>query len=101
MSSRSLPVKLSAAARKDFIDILRYTGENRGAGQMVIYQDKLDRALQDIAQNPQIGRERGDHPQNYRIYLVGAHVIVYRTEDAGIGVLRILHQRMCISLQLS
>jgi hypothetical protein len=28
---------------------------------------------------------------------VGAHVVVYRLEDQGIGVVRILHQRMSLA----
>jgi toxin ParE1/3/4 len=94
MSSRSLPVKLSPKAHQDFIDILRYTGETWGPNQLQAYRDKLDEALQVIGRNPQLGHRGGDLPEDHRLYLIGAHVIVYRTEAASIGIIRILHQRM-------
>jgi len=98
MSSRSLPVRLSRKARQDFIDFLRYTGETWGPNQLEIYRDKIDEALQTIGRNPDLGHKREDLPVTHRAYLVGAHVIVYRIEAQGLGVVRILHQRMSLSL---
>jgi len=94
MSSRSLPLKLSPKARQDLIDILRYTGKTWGQNQLMAYRNQLDEALRQIGGNPQIGHRGGDLPEEHRLYLVGAHVIVYRIEAACIGVIRILHQRM-------
>ena len=96
MSSRSLAVRLSRKARQDFIDILRYTGETWGPIQLEVYRDKIDDALQAVGRNPEIGHKRADIPPTHRAYLVGTHVIVYRIEDQGIGVVRILHQRMSL-----
>lgn len=102
MSSRSLPVRLSSKARQDFIDILRYTGETWawGLNQLEAYRDKIDDALQAIGRNPELGHKREDLPVTHRAYLVGAHVIVYRIEDQGLGVVRILHQRMSLTRHL-
>jgi toxin ParE1/3/4 len=97
MSSRSLPIRLSKKARQDFIDILRYTGQSWGPNQLEIYRDKIDDALQAISRNPELGHTREDLPTTHRAYLVGAHVVVYRLEDQGIGVVRILHQRMSLA----
>jgi len=55
MSSHSVSVRLSRKARQDFIDILRYTGEQWGEGQLEVYRDKIDDALQAIGRNPEIG----------------------------------------------
>ncbi len=55
MSSRSVPVRLSRKARQDFIDILRYTGEQWGEAQLEVYRDKIDDALQAIGRNPESG----------------------------------------------
>ena len=98
MSSRSLPVRLLRKARQDFIDILRYTGETWGPHQLEVYRDKIDDALQAIGRNSELGHKREDLPATHRAYLVGAHVIVYRIEEQGLGVLRILHQRMSLAL---
>lgn len=95
-SHKPLPLKLSPKARQDFIDILRYTGENWGQDQLIVYRDKIDKALSTIRENPQIGHRRHDLPPNYRAYPVGSHMIVYRMDLNGIGVVRILHQRMSL-----
>ena len=101
MSSRkALPVKLSPRARQDFIEILRYTGENWGQHQLLAYRAKIDEALQAISQNPQSGHRRDDLPATHLAYLVGSHVIVYRADEAGIGIVRILHQRMSLGKHL-
>lgn len=94
MSSRSLPVTLSAKARQDFIDILRFTGETWGPKQLNAYRDTIDEALQIIGRNPEIGHHDDELPATHRLYVVGSHVIVYRIEPARVGVIRILHQRM-------
>ena len=95
MSSRKPPqLTLSPRARQDFIDILRYTGERWGEGQLLIYRDKINDALRSIGHNPQLGHQRDDLPSTHQAYLVGSHVIVYRTGADGVAVVRILHQRM-------
>lgn len=98
MSSRERPRKivLSPRARQDIIDILRYTGETWGQGQLHTYRDKINDALQAIGYNPELGHRREDLPQTHRAYLVGTHVIVYRIDDVALGVVRILHQRMSL-----
>ena len=93
-SPKPLLVKLSPKARQDFIEILRYTGEKWGQNQLLAYRDKINDALQAIGRNPQLGHPRDDLPPTHLVYLVGSHVIVYRTEPDSIGVVRILHQRM-------
>lgn len=91
---RPLHVILSPKARQDFIDILRYTGEAWGNGQLHIYRDKLNDALQAIGQKPESGHRRNDLPSTHFAYLAGSHVIVYRVGAESVGVVRILHQRM-------
>lgn len=97
---KPLPLQLSPKARQDFIDILRYTGEAWGQKQLLIYRDKIDDALKMIVLNPEIGLRRRDLPSNYLAYLVGSHIIVYRVNPGGIGIARILHQRMSVSLHV-
>jgi toxin ParE1/3/4 len=95
MSSRKSPsIKLSPKAQQDFIDILRYTAETWGESQLAVYAKKIDDALKAIGDNPKIGHQRDDLPPSHRAYLVGSHVIVYRTGSDNPAVVRILHQRM-------
>jgi toxin ParE1/3/4 len=98
MSSPESPRKivLSPRARQDFIEILRFTGETWGHGQVSIYRDKIDDALQLIGRNPGMGHRSSDLPETHRVYFVGSHVIVYRDQDTCVAVVRILHQRMSL-----
>ena len=96
-SHKSLPLKLSPKARQDFVDILRYTGETWGTDQLLVYRDKINDALQAISQNPQRGHHREDLPPTHFAYLVGSHVVVYRVDASGIGIVRIPHQRMYLA----
>ena len=98
MSSRKpAALRLSPKARQDFIDILRYTGERWGEGQLHTYRDKINEALQAIGHNPQLGHGRDDLPPTHLAYLVGSHVIVYRPMGDTIGIVRILHQHMSLN----
>lgn len=98
MSSHKPPrLTLSPRARQDFIDILRYTGERWGEGQLLAYRDKINDALRAIGHDPQLGHRRDDLPSTHQAYLVGSHVIVYRTGADGVAVVRILHQRMSLA----
>lgn len=92
----ALPIRLSLRARQDLIALLRYTGETWGTKQLHAYQDKIDKALQTISREPLLGTQLSA-PASKQVqmrYPVGSHLIVYRIELAGIGVIRILHQRM-------
>jgi toxin ParE1/3/4 len=93
---RSRRIVLSPRARQDFIDILRFTGETWGKGQLQVYRDKVNAALQLIGQNPAMGHRTPELPDTHRLYFVGSHVIVYRDQDAAIAVIRILHKRMSL-----
>lgn len=88
---------LSPRAHQDFIDILRYTGETWGQGQLHTYRDKINDALLLIGRNPGMGRRSPDLPETHRLYSVGSHLIVYRDQETSIAVVRILHQRMSLA----
>ena len=94
---QQLPVKLSPQARKDFIDILRYTGEKWGEEQLLIYRDKINEALLAISDNPQLGHGRDDLSSTHLAYLVGSHIIIYPKNTDSVGIIRILHQRMSLA----
>ena len=94
---KPLALVLSPKARQDLVDILRYTGETWGPTQLLVYRDKINDALQAINQNPQLGHRRDDLAATHLAYLVGSHVIIYRTGADSIGVVRILHQRMSLA----
>ena len=78
------------------MDILRFTGETWGQKQLLVYRDKIDKALHAISSNPKIGSRRTDLPETHRAYLVGSHLIVYRHFENNLEIVRILHQRMSL-----
>ena len=100
MSSRHNRLELSKRARTDFIAILRYTGKTWGRAQLLEYRDMIHEALERIRQTPGIGHGSADLPATHRIYLVGSHVIIYRTQADTVSVARILHQRMSLPLHV-
>ena len=93
---QSRRIVLSPRARRDFIDILRYTGETWGQAQLHTYRDKINDALQLLAHNPRLGHHHDELPETHRLYLVGSHVIVYRDQETTLAVVRMLHQRMSL-----
>lgn len=97
MSSHKPSLTLSPEAQKDFIGILRYTGERWGQEQLLAYRDKLNDALVLLGRNPLLGRQSAELADTHRLYFVGSHVIVYRTRSDATEIIRILHQRMSIS----
>ncbi|MFT4184560.1 MAG: type II toxin-antitoxin system RelE/ParE family toxin [Rhizobium sp.] len=56
-------------------------------------------AFEGLASGLKIGCS-ADIREGYFKYLVGFHVIYYRQQDMEIAIIRILHQRMDVSLHL-
>ncbi len=100
MPSPDYSLTLSPKAEQDIENILRYTGEAWGEKQLLIYRDKLADALEMLRANPAIGHQTPPLPETHRLYPLGSHVIVYRTNEFVIGVIRILHQRMSVTRHL-
>ena len=96
MSSPKYRLTLSPKAKQDLIDIFCYIGEKWGCDQLLVYRDKLAEALKTLGQNPYLGHCSEELPETHRLYLVGSHVIIYRTQEEMISVVRILHQRMSL-----
>jgi len=87
---------VSPRAQQDIASILRYTGKTWGRNQLLTYRDKLDEAVKTIGQNPNLGHGSPELPETHRLYFVGSHVVIYRTQDDMILVVRVLHQRMSV-----
>jgi toxin ParE1/3/4 len=97
MSSPEYRLLVSPQAQQDIAGILRYTGKTWGRNQLLIYRGKLDEAVKTIGHNPNLGHARPELPETHRLYFVGSHVVVYRTQDHTISVVRVLHQRMSLT----
>jgi toxin ParE1/3/4 len=85
---------LSDAARRDFANIMGYTVREWGAAQAERYRARIDKTLNLIAANPGLGHTANDISENFRVFSVGSHSIIYVVGVETIIVARILHQRM-------
>ena len=85
--------RLSAEAARDLISLTEYGIETFGEATARRYHDGLHRAFELIADMPAIGRHDPDHP-GFRRFFHGRHVIIYRVEDAGVLIARLLHAAM-------
>ena len=91
---------LSPKAERDIEHILRYTEETWGEAQAVVYQQLLDNALLRLLESPAVGHGSAELPKTHLAMPAGSHVVVYRVHGDVIGVVRVLHQRMSLSLHV-
>ena len=90
MSVHKFRLELSESAKLDLRDILSFTLQTWGEGQLVEYKHKIDNALNTLIENPQVGRPK----HGMKVYPVGRHLIFYRLAESTVFVVRILHERM-------
>jgi toxin ParE1/3/4 len=86
--------RVSKAAKRDLIEIARYTLEHWGDDQRKRYLGQLDARFRWLARNPKRGIASDDIRAGYWRYREGRHVIFYRISDHGVQIIRILHARM-------
>jgi toxin ParE1/3/4 len=86
-----MPFKLSPNADQDIRDIYEFGLAAFGRMKAESYFDDLYDAFEYIAAHPLACRERSEIAPLIRIYVFHSHLVVYRIEDRGIVVLRILH----------
>jgi toxin ParE1/3/4 len=83
--------RLTPNADQDIRDIYEFGLAEFGRKKAESYFDDLYDAFEYIAANPMASRERTEAVPPIRIYVFHAHLVIYRIEDRGIVVLRILH----------
>jgi len=83
---------LRALAREDLEAIWPYTFEQRGIKQAQRYLEAMLTCFEDLAENPQLGRERGDVKPGYRSFPQGRHVVFYKIGESTIEIIGIVHQ---------
>lgn len=87
-------VRLSRRARADLQRIGRYTIETWGVAQADAYLGEINAAFERLADGHRRGRPIPEIDPNLMKTTAGSHVIFYRTSDAAILVVRVLHERM-------
>lgn len=92
-------VTYSPAAAADLDGIWDYTVEEWGAEQADRYMDDIRDTCISLARGEKRGRVV-DAREGYLKHAVGKHFVFFRSTDAGIAVIRILHQRMNVGRHL-
>ena len=92
-------VTLAPAATADINAIWDYTQSEWGADKADRYTDGIRDVCVSLARGDKRGRNV-DVREGYLKHSVGRHFIFFRTTDAGIEVIRILHQRMDVGRHL-
>ena len=84
---------LRALAREDLEAIWQYTFEQWGIEQAQRYLEAMFTCFEDLAANPQLGRERDDVKPGYRSFTQGRHMVFYKIAVSSIEIIGIVHQR--------
>jgi toxin ParE1/3/4 len=85
---------LSPRAQLDLEGIWDHTEKRWGIAKAEEYTIQLWRQIEAVADNPASGRECAEIRAGYFKYRSGSHFLFYRLTEAGIDIVRILHERM-------
>jgi toxin ParE1/3/4 len=91
---------LRELAVADLEAIWVYTVEQWGVEQAERYLKGLFACFEDLAENPQLGRQRDEVKASYRSFPQGRHVVFYVVVSAGIEVIGIVHQSVDVETHL-
>lgn len=91
---------LRELAVADLEAIWVYTVEQWGVEQAERYLKSLFACFEDLAENPQLGRQRDEVKAGYRSFPQGRHVVFYVIVPAGIEVIGIVHQSADVDTHL-
>ncbi len=95
----SLQPIISLRAKKDLLNIGRYTQKKWGKSQRNKYLKEIDKCLNRLSKNPNLGIHRPEIKSGYYSYPIGSHIIFYLKERKRIIIIGIPHQAMDITNQ--
>ncbi len=91
-------IRLSPAARQDFLEIGDYTRDRWSEAQAERYLRQILAMIAEIGTYPLSGSEVRSLPPGYRRRRSGSHLIFYVIlEDGTVEVVRIIHERADVS----
>ena len=88
-----MPYRLSNAADRDYKKIYAHGIRTFGQKRASQYSNDMKAAFRHIAENPLLNHETGEVTPPLRIHVFHSHLILYRMEERGILIGRILHGR--------
>jgi len=84
----------SPLAENDLLNIWQYSYEKWGANKAGEYLLQLNSGMQELANNPLLGKSREIVRPSYRSIQINRHVIYYKVQNDVIDIIRVLHERM-------
>jgi toxin ParE1/3/4 len=92
---------LTKRAAADIDTIANHSFKNWGNVRAESYISALKQTLQRLADFPGIGQDASELRTGYMRMPVASHVVFYHLTDAGVRIVRVLHQRVDVSRHLS
>jgi toxin ParE1/3/4 len=92
--------RLTEAAADDIEGILTDSFETFGAAQTEAYVRSLHQCLDLLGAHPEMGYSVDYLRRGYRRFPHQSHVVFYTKVEAGVLIVRILHQRMDVRLEI-
>ncbi len=92
--------KLTHKARSDLKSIAVYTQRKWGREQRRVYLKQIDDAFHLLARSPESGKRCDYIKKGYRKFPSGSHIIFYRANHDQIEIIRVLHKRMDVEINL-
>ncbi len=92
--------RLTPAAKSDLIEIWNYTMEVWGEKQADKYLQDIEDKLNQLAENPGLGRHRPEIHPGYYSFPVAKHIVFYLQSRNYIDIIGILHGKMDIDNNL-
>ena len=83
--------RLSTEAAQDILSIFLYGVAEYGEAKAIEYHTTLDPVFAFLSDNPKAAPLRSEIVPPVRIHPVGAHLVIYEEDDAGIFILRVRH----------
>ena len=86
-----MKIRLTHAAEQDIRSIAEIGIEMFGVAQAQAYHTALYNTFDLLSDNPRMGRERTELTPPVRVHLFRSHIILYKTEDGEILIIRVRH----------
>ena len=81
-------------AESDLEGIWLYSFEEWDEEQADKYYDQLIEGINNLLDNPELGKSRATIRSDYRSIQISSHIIYYRIQEDDIRIIRVLHERM-------
>ena len=100
MPETGIQIRIRPRARQDLKAIWGYTLERWGEPQADLYLHQLDAGIRSLIDFPAIGESCEHIRAGYRKLQVNRHLILYRSGEQHIEIVRVLHQAMDVARHL-